>query len=126
MRLGILASVVIAVVVACGSSVETEQHAAAGVGGSTAATGSTSNGTSSTGSGCTGSSFPCAAGCGSDYFPENSECVGGAWKCPEGTIDPNDCPPGTCWGLPLPCEQCGPTGWECKLDETCLTSCDAL
>ena len=63
---------------------------------------------------CPGDPPMCADACGSDYFPANAECVGGTWECPPGTVDPKDCPPGTCWGMPLPGEVCGPSGWSCE------------
>ena len=63
--------------------------------------------------GCDGSAPMCAAGCGSDWFPENAECLSGVWVCPTGTVNPADCPPGTCWGPPTQAEVCGPEGWEC-------------
>ena len=69
---------------------------------------------------------PCAAGCGSDWFPEEADCLNGAWVCPPGTVNPSDCPPGTCWGPPLTCEVCGPSGWECVLEPSCVGSCNDL
>jgi hypothetical protein len=87
---------------------------------STTGTGSTSSG------GCAGTAPWCAAGCGSDYFPAQAECLGSEWVCPEGTVNPEDCPPGTCWGLPLPCEICGDSGWECAPTEACVGSCGGL
>ena len=68
----------------------------------------------------------CAAGCGSDWFPETASCVGGKWKCPANTVLPEDCPPGTCWGPPLSGEKCGPNGWECKPELSALQACPEL
>lgn len=73
--------------------------------------------------GCSGTTFDCAAGCGSDYFPAQAACVDGAWECPEGTVDPSDCPANTCWGIPLPCEVCGPEGRACEPTPTCVAGC---
>lgn len=68
----------------------------------------------------------CADGCGSDYFPEEAECIGDQWVCPPGTVNPDDCPSGTCWGPPLSCEVCGPAGWECQLTPECASPCGGL
>ncbi len=68
----------------------------------------------------------CAAGCGSDWFPETASCVAHTWTCPAGTVLPKDCPQGTCWGLPLPGETCGPKGWECKPELADVLSCPSL
>lgn len=67
--------------------------------------------------GCTGSSPMCAFGCGGDAF-FLAECAGGEWRCPSGSTPIDDCPPGSCFGLPLPGEVCGPNGWECRPDRT--------
>ncbi len=79
------------------------------------------------GSGCVDSTLPpCAAGCGSDWFPEVAECLGEEWVCPAGTINPADCPSGTCWGPPLPGEVCTQGGFECRPDLDDLLACPEL
>ncbi len=103
---------------ACSSSSTTEGSG----GGST----TTSTGTSTgTGPACSGSTFSCAESCGSDNFPAEAECKNGQWVCPSGTVNPDSCPPGTCWGLPLPCEVCT-NGWACEPNPTCLGGCPSI
>jgi hypothetical protein len=89
----------------------------AGASGSASTAGGAGNSTGT--SGCSGPEPLCVHGCGSDWL-EQANCVGGTWVCPPDTIDPKDCPSGTCWGPPFPCEQCGPNGWECHPDESCI------
>ncbi|MFO0757207.1 MAG: hypothetical protein U0359_12000 [Byssovorax sp.] len=112
-----LVLVVLSLLGACGSSVETPS-------GSTSTTTGTGGGSSSTstgaGGGCAGPPVQCAQFCGSDFFPAEASCMGSAWVCPPDTVDPATCPEGTCWGLALPCEKCGDAGWECAPSESCL------
>ncbi len=93
----------------------------AGVAGSAAAGGGQDAGVA-----CAGDAFPCAAGCGSDWFPEQATCERGRWTCPPGTVDPRSCPTGTCWGPPLPGETCGPNGWECRPSVDDVRACPEL
>jgi hypothetical protein len=112
-------------VAGCGSATLVED--AGGGGGAGASSSSSASATGTGGSGdCSGARVWCAAGCGADYFPAQADCVDGDWVCPEGTIDPADCPDDTCWGLPLPCEVCGPSGWECAPEPVCIGSCGGL
>ena len=75
-------------------------------------------------SGCTGSGPMCTHACGGDWF-EAPECVDDEWVCPEDTIPMGDCPPGTCFGAPLPGETCS-NGWMCEPWETgALATCPA-
>lgn len=104
---------------ACGGSTTIDPGGAGGSGASTSTSTSTSTG-------CPEQPFLCADDCGSDYFPAEAECVGGAWVCPPGTVNPADCPPGTCWGPPLACEVCTDAGWACQLEESCVAGCGGL
>ncbi len=61
---------------------------------------------------CTDDPPMCTFGCGGDFF-EVPECVGGGWVCPPDTIPMDECPPGSCFGLPLPGEVCD-EGWQCR------------
>jgi hypothetical protein len=106
------------VLAGCGSSVDVGSGGAGGAGAGA--------GNGGAGGACPGSPPLCADDCGSDYFPENADCVGGAWVCPPGTVNPDDCPPGTCWGPPLQCEVCGPSGWECQPTPECTAGCGGL
>ncbi len=64
----------------------------------------------------------CVDTCGSDYGLQ-PECVGGAWKCPEGSVDSATCPPGTCWGPPTIGEVCSDgQGWVCDPVATGVTA----
>lgn len=64
-------------------------------------------GTGGNAAACDGSGeHRCAAFCGSDAL-EQEVCVGGAWRCPEGSVRGADCPPGTCFGYS---KCCGPNG----------------
>ena len=68
-------------------------------------------------SGCPGDSAPmCAAACGGDYLLGQAVCEGGAWVCHEGVLM-DDCPPGTCWGMPEAGEVCD-DGWKCHPERT--------
>jgi hypothetical protein len=112
---------------ACGSEVtiDGESGASSGAGGS-GGSASSSNATSTgSASACLGNSFPCAAGCGGDWFPEEAECIGNEWVCPPGTVNPDDCPSGTCWGMPFSCEVCD-QGWQCKPTPACAGGCPGL
>jgi len=67
--------------------------------------------------GCPGPSTPmCAAACGGDYLLGQAVCEGGAWVCHEGVLM-DDCPPGTCWGMPEAGEVCD-DGWKCHPERT--------
>jgi hypothetical protein len=47
--------------------------------------------------------FSCTDFCGSDEFLSPS-CVAGKWQCPgEVPVHTDQCPAGTCWGLPAEC-----------------------
>ncbi len=111
--------------VACGGSTSADRPAGAGGGaGTDAGTGGFAGSGGATG--CSGSAPMCADGCGSDWFPETAFCSAGKWKCPGHTVLPEDCPPGTCWGLPLPGESCGPSGWQCTPTAEQVKSCPSL
>ena len=66
-------------------------------------------------SGCEENAPNCFSECGSDRLTGEAECIGSQWVCKEGVLV-DDCPPGTCWGMPFPGEVCGPNGWECQPD----------
>ncbi|MBM4394263.1 MAG: hypothetical protein FJ087_01075 [Deltaproteobacteria bacterium] len=66
----------------------------------------------------------CAHGCGSDWIEEPA-CDAGRWTCPDGTVLMSDCPPGTCWGMPLPGEVCD-GGWKCRPDPEDFSPCPPL
>jgi hypothetical protein len=100
----------IALSAACGSTVDVPT--------------STSSSGSGGSAGCSGNGPSCAQSCGSDAF-EQPICQNGAWVCPPGTVDENDCPASTCSGPPLPCEVCN-DGWACAPDKACIGSCDAF
>jgi hypothetical protein len=74
---------------------------------------------------CPSSEPTCVHGCGSDWL-EDAVCVAGEWTCPDDTVNVDDCPPGTCWGPPLPGEVCGDDGWECRPDEAAYAACPEL
>lgn len=80
--------------------------------------------TSSSSGGCAGNGPFCAQGCGSDAF-EQAICKKGAWVCPPGSVDADTCPAGTCWGPPLPCEECN-GGWTCVANKECAGSCGGI
>jgi hypothetical protein len=123
MKLRSLLWIAIASLAALGCNAEVTVLSAAGDG----AGGSVStSGVGGASSGCAGSPDYCADDCGSDYYPEAQICVAGSWQCPPGTVHPNDCPSGTCWGGPLSCEVCGPNGWVCEPTETCAGSCGGM
>lgn len=75
--------------------------------------------------GCTDYAPFCADFCGSDYAPESADCIDGRWVCPPGTVDSSDCPSGTCWGPPLPGEECD-DGWKCRPDADDWDACPEL
>lgn len=118
----LVAALLLTLVVACGGSTRTE-GAIDGSGGHGGLAGA--GGTAGT-TGCSGSAPMCADGCGSDWFPETAFCHQNAWKCPGQTVLPSDCPPGTCWGLPLPGESCGPGGWQCTPTPEDVNGCPSL
>jgi len=101
---------------ACGSSVEVPDGGSGGAGGA--------GGSGGAGGGCAGFGPTCAWGCGSDAASQ-ADCIGGAWKCPPGTVDMDTCPPGTCWGPPFTCEVCD-NGWKCAPDQGCIGSCESF
>ncbi len=90
----------------------------------TGAAASSSSGSSSSGGVCEGPTPLCAPGCGGDAF-NPATCNGGTWKCPPGEVFVDDCPPGSCFGLPLACETC-PDGWACEPNLECVGSCDGV
>lgn len=116
MRLGGRCALVVALAFACAS-------ACGGRAGGTSGGGS--DGGTDGSAGCSGGVRDCADGCGSDYFPERAECVGGEWRCPQGTVLPEECPSGTCWGAPLPGETCD-EGWACEPDASAWQECPSL
>lgn len=88
---------------------------------------STGTGGTTSSGGCSGESFSCVQFCGSDFYPSVSECVGGAWICPNGTVDPATCPPSTCGDLPpLPCDVCVGGAWACNPGPACLAGCPSV
>lgn len=110
----------------CGSTVEQQPASGSGGGSSTTTTTSATTGTTGSGGACPGSPFECVPSCGGDVIGQ-AECVGGAWQCEPGWVKMSDCPPGSCFGLPLPCETCPPgQGWTCEPSEACAGSCDGL
>ena len=57
----------------------------------------------------------CAPACGGDVIGP-STCVEGRWVCDDpGWVLVDDCPPGSCFGLPQPGEVCR-DGWQCADD----------
>jgi len=111
----------------CGGAVRTGDEAAsagAGAAGGGGAGGAPVVGSTGTGP-CPTAPITCVQGCGSDYLASPT-CSAGTWSCPDGFIDISTCPPGTCFGAPLPCEICGPDGWACQPEETCAGSCDGI
>lgn len=111
-------------VAGCGASVDLASSDAAGSGGSPATGSGGSLGTAGAG-GCSGSAPECAAFCGSDFFG-NAECAGGEWLCEDGWVKVDDCPPGTCIGVPEPCETCNAGSWACAPNEGCAGSCAGI
>jgi hypothetical protein len=101
---------------ACSSSVE--------IAGTSASSSGASSSSSTGGAACTGFGPTCVWGCGSDAS-SSAECKNGLWSCPPGTVDMNTCPPGTCWGPPLPCEVCN-NGWKCAPTPECIGTCESL
>ncbi|MCB9532448.1 MAG: hypothetical protein H6700_11840 [Myxococcales bacterium] len=74
--------------------------------------------------GCLGPTPLCSFDCGGDFF-ESPSCEAGRWVCPPGTTPIDDCPPGSCFGLPLPGEVCD-GGWQCRPWESgALPECGA-
>lgn len=74
---------------------------------------------------CAGSGPTCTFGCGGDAFVQG-ECVDGRWQCPNGTTPMDECPPGSCFGLPERGEVCTDQGWECRPWEVgALPACGA-
>lgn len=107
----------------CGAEVLVTSDGSGGGGAEVPPAGGSGGGSST---GCGGEADFCADECGSDYYPHEQECVDGRWQCLEGTVNPDDCPPGTCWGGPLSCEICEPSGWECEPTIDCVGGCDGL
>ncbi|MGM0576006.1 MAG: hypothetical protein ACQEXJ_09780 [Myxococcota bacterium] len=70
---------------------------------------------------CEGDTPQCAPGCGGDVLLGPAICVEGEWACEEGVLVP-ECPPGTCWGLPLPGEVCS-NGWSCQPEDFAYEMC---
>lgn len=80
--------------------------------------------TSSNGATCDGGPFDCVMSCATDFFA-SAECVGGGWQCPQGDWFPiENCPSGSCFGLPLPGEECV-DGFQCLPDSDDLERCHA-
>ena len=75
--------------------------------------------------GCDAQTAPlCSFDCGGDAF-ESPDCIANEWICPPDTTPIDDCPPGSCFGAPLPGEVCD-GGWQCRPWETgALDSCPA-
>jgi|GEM_PF-2180882 len=76
--------------------------------------------------GCPAGSTPmCAAACGGDYLLGQAECIDDQWVCAQGVLM-DDCPPGTCWGMPEAGEVCE-NGWQCHPERTnAFASCPAV
>ncbi|MFT3767314.1 MAG: hypothetical protein QM820_17585 [Minicystis sp.] len=88
---GIAAAIVAVVIAGCGGKVVVDVPSGGG------GTGGTSTASAGGGAGgCPGQTFGCLQFCGSDFFPANAECVGGAWVCPPGTVDPKTCGVSSC------------------------------
>jgi hypothetical protein len=81
----------LAALAGCGGNVVVDRTG--GSGGSGGSSGTAGSGGTA---GCGGSSFGCLQFCGSDFYPANSTCQGGAWVCPAGTVDPSTCPVSPC------------------------------
>lgn len=74
--------------------------------------------------GCTGATPLCSYNCGGDAF-EGADCIDDRWVCPAGTTPVDDCPAGSCFGLPMTGEVCD-DGWQCRPWETgALPECGA-
>ena len=113
-----LAIASLAALVACGGKVAVDASSGAGGSATTTMTGA---------GGCDGATFGCLQFCGSDFFPASAACVGGAWQCPPGTVDPSTCPSTGCAGpAPGACDVCSNGGWVCNPTPECFTSCPAI
>ncbi len=128
-----LALVLAALTLACGVS------AAGGVGDGKGGTGGGGgDGEGGTGGG-TGTvcefepGYICVYMCGSDHFT-GPECRDGEWTCPEmelaggttPTFPSSDCPPETCWGVPLPAEVCRDGQWTCEPADRHFADCPPM
>lgn len=100
---------------ACGGSVTSESS-----GGS-----SNSSSTSGNPMQCEGSGPTCVQSCGSDalFAPE---CTAAGWQCPAGSVNINECPPGTCPGPLPPCMQCTDTGNLVCNPDLCIAQCPEI
>lgn len=74
--------------------------------------------------GCNKPEPVCVPGCGGDVIGQ-AKCVNDAWQCEPGWMFIDDCPAGSCFGLPYPCETC-PNGWACEPNAACVGSCDGV
>ena len=74
---------------------------------------------------CEGEAPDCPSVCGSDGFFPPAVCEDGAWVCASGGVLMTTCPPGTCWGSPLPGEICD-DGWACAPGAAAIESCPEL
>jgi hypothetical protein len=81
--------------------------------------------TGDTGLSCDAPTVICADACGSDAFVA-ADCVDGDWVCPPGTVAKDDCPPDTCWGIPLPKATCVDGEWTCVPDPIDQATCPEL
>lgn len=112
-----------AALLGCSSNVQQSS-----TGGSTTTTGTetttTGTTTTTTATGCEKPEPLCVPGCGGDVVGQPM-CVGNQWQCEPGWMDIDDCPAGSCFGLPFSCETC-PDGWACEPNDTCVGSCDGI
>jgi hypothetical protein len=93
-------------------------------GGAVVVDGAGGGGAASTGAGgevCGGGAPTCLAFCGSDAWFD-AECTADGWKCTNGMVDLEECPPGTCFGPPPKCSVCNGGAFMCA-PQTCIDEC---
>jgi hypothetical protein len=96
------AALATAVLAGCGAKVTVDTPSGTGGAGSTSTSTSSAGGAGGSG-GCGGETFGCLQFCGSDFFPAQAACMGGAWVCPPGTVDPATCPKAACCSVDIDC-----------------------